>query len=231
MITTIICTVFYWIGLADFNQQADEFFKTYVEDGQVKYQELSANPQPIQDLYKQLSDISLEEISAAERKAFYINAYNLITIYQIVERFPVGSPMDILGFFDTIKHDVAGESLTLNELEKERLFARHFDARLHFVLVCAAKSCPSLANFAYRAENLDTQLEEKTKQALNDPNFIRVNSRKQQVAVSKIFEWYKEDFLKESSSLIAYINQYRDKPISTQFTVAFYEYNWQLNQL
>lgn len=231
MIITIICTLFSWISLADFNQQADEFFKTYVEDGQVKYKKLANDPQPIQHLYKMVNETSLDGISPAERKSFYINAYNLITIYQIVKDYPVNSPMDIPGFFDEIRHGVAGEQLTLNQLEKEHLFVHHFDPRLHFVLVCAAKSCPALAEFAYTADKLDQQLEEKTRQALNDPNFIRVNSKKQEVAVSKIFEWYKDDFLKENPSLLAYINRYRDKPISTQYTVAFYEYSWQLNQL
>ena len=49
------------------------------------------------------------------------------------------------------------------------------DPRLHFVLVCGAISCPKIASFAYTPENLEAMLEERTKLALNNDEFIQVN--------------------------------------------------------
>ncbi|MGB3586410.1 MAG: DUF547 domain-containing protein, partial [Tunicatimonas sp.] len=168
--------------------------------------------------------------SDAEKKAFYINAYNIVTIYQIIQIYPVKSPMNINGFFDKNKHQVAGKSLTLNQLEKERLLKDHFDARAHFVLVCAAMSCPPLASFAYQADQLDQQLEERTRQALNSPEFIRVDKSKKKVHISKIFDWYKGDFTKNQASVLQYINQYRDEKIPESYKVGYYEYSWALNE-
>ena len=230
MIPNIICLLFTWISLSTFSQEADALLEKYVQDGKVDYQALAAQPQRLETLYAQMGEVSLEGASAVERKAFYINAYNLLTIYQIVQHYPVDSPMDISGFFDKIKHQVAGEKLTLNELEKGRLLKQFFDPRLHFALVCAAESCPALASFAYKAEKLDQQLEEITRKTLNDPNFIRLKSGKREVAISKIFEWYKADFLQKSSSLLDYINCYRETSIPTGYSVSFYEYDWRLNQ-
>jgi len=118
----------------------------------------------------------------------------------------------------------------LNELEKGRLFKQYFDPRLHFALVCAAKSCPTLASFAYQADQLAQQPEEITRQTLNDPAFIRMQPGKKEVAISKILEWYREDFLREAPSLLDYINHYREKSIPARFSVNLYEYDWQLNQ-
>ena len=161
-------------NLSEFTEAANDLLEEHVETGMVDYKAINNSPKGVNQLYEQIGSTSLENASDAEKKAFYINAYNIVTIYQIIENYPVKSPMDVDGFFDKKKHKVAGESLTLNELEKERLLKNHFDPRLHFVLVCAAKSCPSLASFAYQADELEEQLEEKTHEALNNPDFIRV---------------------------------------------------------
>lgn len=216
-------------GLPELTEVTNHFLEEHVESGMVDYKAMHQNPSRIQQLYEQIGSTSLENASDVEKKAFYINAYNILTIYQIVQNYPVKSPTDVEGFFDNMKHQVAGESLTLDQVEKERLMKNHFDPRLHFVLVCAAKSCPPLASFAFQADQLDEQLDERTREALNNPDFIRVNKNQKKVEVSQIFEWYKQDFTKESSSILAYINQYRDEEIPSSYQVSFYKYDWALN--
>jgi hypothetical protein len=138
--------------------------------------------------------------------------------------------MEVKGFFDQKKHKVAGELFTLNELEKKKLLEPYHDPRIHFVLVCAAVSCPPLASFAYRADRLDEQLDEKTRQALNSNSFVRVKKDQNKVELSKILDWYQSDFTRNSPSLIAYVNLYRDQKIPTHYQVNYYEYNWELNE-
>lgn len=215
--------------LSELTTEVDDLLGERVSNGLVDYEAIADNPAQIKQLYQQIGEISLDEASDAEKKAFYINAYNIIAIHQIIQNYPVKSPMDIEGFFDTKKHRVAGKSLTLNELEKEQLLKDHFDPRAHFVLVCAAMSCPPLADFAYQAEELDDQLEEKTRQALNNADFVRVDQKGKKVLVSKIFDWYQPDFTKDSSSVLAFINRYRDEKIPQSYRVDYYEYDWSLN--
>lgn len=225
---SVLALILSSVNLAEFTESTNQLLDSHVEDGLVDYQALAKEPGSVKALYQQIGDMSLAGASDAEKKAFYINAYNIITIYQIIQNYPVKSPMDINGFFDKKKHQVAGESLTLNQLEKERLLKNHFDPRAHFVLVCAALSCPPLADFAYQAEQLDEQLEEKTRQALNNPDFIRVNQSQKKVLISKIFDWYKSDFT-NNQSVLEYINQYRDEEIPNSYQLDYYEYNWSLN--
>ena len=215
---------------ADFTQEADRFLSKYVKDGLVDYRKVKQQMDEINALYQQIGQASLEDADNMEKKAFYLNAYNLIVIRQIAAQYPVASPMDIEGFFDQQKHKVAGEMLTLDALEKQKLLQTYQDARIHFVLVCAAVSCPPLASYAFTADNLEQQMDERARLALNDAEFIRVNSGQKKVEVSQILDWYKSDFLREASSLLAYINRYRDKKIPASYELTYYEYNWQLNE-
>ena len=213
-----------------FTQEADAFLGRRVSEGQVDYEGIKNDPSRINQLYQQIGEMSLETASEEEKKAFYINAYNIATIHQVIESYPVQSPNDVKGFFDQKKHPIAGEQLTLNELEKQKLLEPYQDPRIHFVLVCAAVSCPPLADFAYQADKLDEQLDEKTRQALNNDAFIRVNEGQKKVALSQIFEWYQSDFTREAASPIAYVNQYRDEKIPEDYQVSYYPYDWALNK-
>ncbi|MEM9834533.1 MAG: DUF547 domain-containing protein [Bacteroidota bacterium] len=232
IIVAALVTVYSLIpqSISEFTKGVNELLENRVSDGLVDYEAIANDPAKINQLYKEVGSASLEGASDAEKKAFYINAYNVVTIYQVIQNYPVKSPMNIKGFFDNNKHEVAGEMFTLNQLEKEHLLKHHFDARLHFVLVCAALSCPPLADFAYQADQLDQQIEEKTLQALNNPEFIQVNKSKKKVLVSKIFDWYKSDFTKNQASVLQYINQYRDEKIPESYKLGFYEYDWGLNR-
>ena len=217
-------------GITPFTEEANTLLSDQVSAGKVDYQAIKNDHRRIDALYQQIGDLSLDGISDAEKKAFYINAYNIITIYQVVENYPVKSPQEVDGFFDQKKHTVAGESLTLNELEKKKLLEPYQDPRVHFVLVCAATSCPPLADFAYEADQLDEQLDQKTRQALNNDQFIRVKEDQNSVEISKIFEWYQDDFIRKTASPLAFINQYRDKKIPSTYRVDYYEYDWTLNR-
>ena len=229
LIGTILAYGLSFTNISEFTEGTNQLLESSVEDGRVDYKALSNNADQVKQLYQQVGSISLQGASDAEKKAFYINAYNIITIHQIIQNYPVKSPMDIDGFFDKKKHQVAGESLTLNQLEKERLLKNHFDPRAHFVLVCAAVSCPPLADFAYQADQIDQQIKQKTEEALNNPEFIRVDKSKKKVYISKIFDWYKADFTKNEASVLQYINQYRDEKIPESYRVGYYEYDWGLN--
>ena len=226
----LITTLLSALSVATFTEQTGAFLGDRVSDGKVDYAGVSQNRSQIDKLYQQIGEMSLKGTSDAEKKAFYINAYNIITIHQIAEHYPVKSPMDVKGFFDQKKHSVAGEQFTLNELEKKKLLEPYQDPRIHFVLVCAAVSCPPLADFAYQADQLDEQLDEKTRQALNSNSFVRVKKDQKKVELSKIFEWYQSDFTRDQPSLIAYVNRYRDQKIPASYQVKHYDYDWSLNQ-
>ena len=105
-----------------FNSQANQFFATNVDsEGQVDYAGIKAQPQQLNQLVKLIADTDLETLQADNLKAFEINAYNLLVIKGIIDRYPVESPLTIAGFFDGIKYSVGGNSLTLNAVSYTHL--------------------------------------------------------------------------------------------------------------
>lgn len=207
--------------------KSDHFFQQNVEDGLVNYKQIGKNVAEIHELVNYVSNTDLGSYDSMEKLAFYINAYNLLVIRQILDHYPVKSPMDISGFFDVQKHLVAGEKLTLNDLENKKV-RTYKDARIHFVLVCAAMGCPKLANFSYQATKLENQLTRQTMLALNDPAFLRRHDS--DVQLSEIFNWYRQDFGESDKDLVIFINKYRKNHLPENSKLAYYTYDWSLNE-
>lgn len=218
-------------SLAQFTDRADAFLASYVEEGNVAYRIIKDDMVEINALYELIGTVDISQADDTERKAFYINAYNLIVIRQIATYYPMKSALDQNGFFDKVKHKVAGESLTLDQIEKGKVILKYRDPRVHFAFSCAAKGCPPLANFAFRADKLEQQLEVRTRFALRDMRFVRFNLDRGTVLLSKIFEWYHKDFTQTEESVIAYINKYRNKEVPAHFEIEYFAYDWGLNEL
>lgn len=215
-------------GVQEFTNAADGFFKSFVTYGKVDYEAVKAEGKSLNALVQMIASQSKSELTGNKGKSFYINAYNVLVIKSVVDKFPIEGPLAVPGFFKGTKHSIAGEKLTLEQIEKNRLSAKE-DPRLHFALVCAANGCPKLANYAFTSTSLNAQLDKITRQAVNNKYFIKVDDAKGTVKLSQIFEWYAADF-KSAGSNLAYINQYRSVPIPSSYSSSFYTYDWRLNQ-
>lgn len=210
-----------------FFSDANQFFAQHVEQGLIDYSAIQAKPQELEALQSQIAKFNLDGADDNVSQAFLINAYNILVVAQVVENYPLESPLAVAGFFDRTKYTVAGEQFTLNELEKDRLLKRFGDPRFHFVLVCGALDCPPIIAEAYLPNTLEEQLERQTRLALNDAEFVRVEE--QGVELSQIFEWYASDFGGNKASSVAFINAYRETSLPDT-KVSFYAYDWSLNE-
>lgn len=207
------------------------FLAKFVDaDGNVNYAAIKRNPLELNGLLKRVESFDAASAKPADREAFYLNAYNLLVIGEVVKRFPLESVQKVPGFFDKNPVKVAGESLTLNELETQKLRQPYSDPRVHFALVCGAKGCPRLSRAAYVGNQLDGQLTVQARKVLQDPAFIRVDAKAHKVQLSQIFKWYEADFKGTGKTGVTYVNQYREgKPIPSTYGVDYYAYDWALN--
>ena len=215
-----------------FSAATSAFLQKYVNvDGNVNYAAIKKQPIELTTLLQTVRSFDEKAASAAERKAFYLNAYNLTVIGAVVEKYPLASVMKVPGFFDKSQFTVAGEQMTLNDLETNKLRKPYNDPRIHFALVCAAKGCPRLSREAYAAPTLDAQLTAQAKRVLTNSTFIRPDAGAKKVLVSELFKWYADDFKASGAALIPYLNQYRTAaPIPAGYTVDYYPYDWSLNK-
>lgn len=210
-----------------FFNKVDDFLKVHVSNGLIDYG--SVNKPELNDLIDRINKADLSGLDDLSNQAFYINAYNLNVINKVIEHYPIASVLDQNGFFDKGKIMVANSSLTLNQLEKEKLLNKYKDPRFHFVLVCGAVGCPPITNFAYTPEKLVAQLNKQTRLAINDVNFIKYAVGNLQV--SEIFKWYADDFGSNSEQIIEFINTYRNTNIPTTDKIKYYPYDWKLNNI
>jgi len=215
--------------LETFFSKTNTFLGEHVKNGKVAYADINKDTSALNELLKIAEGITVKVSDAKNYQAFWINAYNLSVIKGIIDNYPTKSPLDDKGFFDKTTYSLAGKNITLNHIENKLLRAKFNDARFHFVLVCGALGCPPLINKAYMPNTLEAQLETQTKIAING-SFLKVNTKKKTVEVSEIMKWYKDDFTKDGTSEIDFINKYRTEQITDNFKFSYFTYNWSLNK-
>lgn len=180
-----------------------------------------------------LGDAAPAAMTADEKKAFYINAYNAIAIETLLEN-PGRKITDISGAFNRMKHRVGGEMLTLDDIENRLRGMR--DARIHFAIVCASKSCPPLAPRAYTAAGLNEALDRQGRAFFNDPAKNVVDRSQGRVALSKIFHWDRKEFERDGGTLLKFVSRYARDASTASWLATFTKdpdflaYDWSPNQ-
>jgi hypothetical protein len=180
-----------------------------------------------------IGDARPSEMAADEKKAFYINAYNVVAIQTLLDN-PGKKITDTDGAFNKIKHKVGGEMLTLDDIENKLREGK--DARIHFAIVCASRSCPPLAPKAYRAEGLSETLDKQGRLFVNDPTKNIIDKSKNRVSLSMIFNWNRKEFERDGGTLQKYVAKYVNDPATAAWLASlttepdFLQYDWNPNQ-
>ncbi|MEW6737235.1 MAG: DUF547 domain-containing protein, partial [Acidobacteriota bacterium] len=176
----------------------DALLAKYVRNGRVDYQRWYTATEDRHKLDQFVAALADKEItsglSRAEQQAIWLNGYNAIVIKEIFAHYPIDSVRSVPGFFKELKTTVAGQQLSLDEIETT-IRQQFADPRIHFVLVCGAKGCPALQPFAYQAAKLEEQLDQVTHEFLaNQERGLRYQEKQNRLYLSNIFQWYAEDF-------------------------------------
>ncbi len=177
-----------------------------------------------------------------QQMAFLINAYNAFTIEKVLTRYPdIRSIWDFGKVFGNPFKDrfftLFGKPFSLDDIEHGVLRKNYKEPRVHYAVNCAAVGCPMLREEAYVAERLDRQLEEQAVRFLSDRSRNRAGSGGSgaRLEVSKIFDWFKEDFEPRNAYFMRYASVLSDDPQSQKLVaqggapLSFLEYDWSLN--
>lgn len=181
-----------------------------------------------------------------QRFAFWINVYNAYTLDLVLDDYPVDSIKDIGSLFTSVwdqrfiplaGFDPGGKDreLSLNDVEHEIMRERFEDARLHAAVNCASISCPPLRAEAFVAARLDEQLDAQVRDWLADPTRNRLDAKREELKLSKIFDWYAEDFERDAGSVQAWVARFAPEPeaawIDDDTKVRYLDYDWSLNDV
>ena len=193
-----------------------------------------------------------------QRLAFWVNIYNTAVIHGVIELGLEKSVKEVPGFFNRVIYEIGSLRFTLNEMEHGILRGNRrppygllkpfqkkdqrivfsitpLDPRIHFALVCGARSCPPIG--FYEAEQVDLQLQLAAESFINSPQ-VNISPQEETIFISKIFKWYKSDFGGSDSALIDLFLRFLDNGEHKSFLqenrdsvqIRYQPYDWKLNE-
>lgn len=211
----------------------DRLLQEYVSSsGKVNYKGMKTKMDTLDKYLMELRNTSpASDWSRNEKKAYYINAYNAYTLKFVLTKYPLKSVKDASfsgkDIWNVRLVKLGTKTYNLQQVEND-ILRKMGDARIHFAINCASYSCPRLWNHAYTADNVSSRMTRLTKEYINNPKHNIITEKK--IKISKIFEWYSSDFIKDDQTLIQYLNKYSKVQISPNAKVEYLPYNWSLNE-
>lgn len=167
--------------------------------------------------------------SKAEALAWYLNAYNAWILHNILAKYPTKGPLDGEAlFFHANRIVISGQKTSFNDLEQKVIRPTFKEPRVHFSLNCASASCPPLNARPFEAGALDADLD-RLARAFIKGKAIQIAEGGKTVRLSKIFDWYAEDF-GGKDKVIEYVNGYRGSILPDAPKIQFMDYDWSLNE-
>ncbi len=247
----------------DYGSYSATLGKYVDDDGMVGYEALEVDREKLDAFATSLAGLSprvYDKWTDAEKIAFWINAYNGLTLKAILDhypiepsfiaslRFPKNSIRQISGVWDKLEFRVMGAEMTLDEIEHSRLRRDFNEPRIHVALVCAAIGCPSLRSEPFEADRLDAQLDDQTTRFLRNPHKFRIDRSEGRVYISPIFDWFGDDFVrtygtnakfdghkKSERAVLNFISGYlsvsdAEYLSSGDYDIEYLDYDWSLNE-
>lgn len=211
---------------SDINVYQQLLTKYVDQNGKVNYNGLKKDIALLEKYTNSLSDDPIFEAgNKKEKLALWINTYNAYTLLLVTKNYPVQSIKDVYNGkpWDEIWIRIGKKKYSLNQIENDVIRPQFDEPRIHFVLNCAAKSCPPLLNKALTAQNFESSM------ALATKNFIRSTENElaeKKVNLSSVFDWYREDF----GNVISFLNQYAPIKIAPNAKISYKKYDWSLNK-
>ena len=201
-----------------------------------------AEKKNLQAYLHDMQSINPLNFNKAEQKAYWINLYNSLTVNLILNNYPLksitklGDSIFSFGPWDDDMAKINGVELSLNDIEHTILRPIFKDPRIHYAVNCASYSCPNLAGQAFTSSNTQQLLESGARDYVNHVRGVSFEG--EDLLMSSIYHWYKDDFGGEDKSLLAHFKQYALPELKAKL-IKFersdgdieHSYDWALNEV
>ena len=209
----------------------------YVDtQGRVNFEELAKHPEDLHHYVRYVSETSPDRHpdkfpTREERIAFYLNSYNALSMYNIID---AGVPESLSGLkkfniFFLRKFTIGGEVMSLYRYESD-FIRKQGEERVHFALNCMSVGCPILPQKPFEGASLNKTLDEAAEFFFSEARNLRIDTEKKKLFLSEILKFYTDDFLKKAPSLNAYVNLHRKEKVPLDYDVEFIPYDWTVNR-
>jgi len=223
----------------------NDFLARYIQPGEdginrVRYSRVSDNDrQQLGSYIGSLEKLPVRQFNSQQQLAYWVNLYNALTVYVVLQHYPVNGIRDIdisPGFFANGPWGkklltIEGQNVSLNDIEHRILRPIWQDPRLHYVLNCASLGCPNLPNEAIHADIIEAVLEQSAAAYVNHPRGVKFKNGR--LYVSSIYSWFRNDFGASDTAVINHLKHYASPELSDRLfaveRISGYDYNWSLN--
>lgn len=194
----------------------------------------------LQEYLAALQATDIDRLARPEQRAFWINLYNALTVETVLAHYPVSSIRDIRispGLFASGPWGrklarVAGEALSLDDIEHRILRPIWSDPRIHYAVNCASLGCPDLQDEPYSAARTDAQLDAAASAFVNHPRGVSLENGR--LRISSIYDWFRDDFGGDDAAVIAHLARHAGPDLRARLggvaRVSGYFYDWALNR-
>lgn len=223
----------------------DQLLNKYVdEDGMVDYSGWHESDQDRELLVTYINSLSRVNPALESKReavlAFWINAYNAVTVEGILDVYPTSSIRNhtpkLAGYniWKDLKLLVGPGAYSLNSIEHD-ILRKMDEPKIHFAIVCASIGCPRLLNQAYTADRLDDQLKTNSADFFSRQQNLQISSDGQTLKLSALIQWFGADFGKDTREQLRYLSPYFPENARTLisrggFRVGYLDYDWNLNE-
>lgn len=224
-------------GIAFDHSKFDAVIKKRVsEGGWIDYASLKTDTTQLDAYIASLEKAPFDDLGRNEKLALLIDAYNACTLRLILDHYPVKSIKDIPDAkrWADKRWKIAGNTWSLNQIEHEQIRPKFREPRVHFALVCAAIGCPPLRAEAYTGAKIEEQLADQARYVHAHDRWFRFDSVTGVLRLTKLYDWYGDDFKQIGGSALAYAAKY-SKELQTALDakkspqLEWLDYDWRLN--
>lgn len=181
-------------------------------EGRVDFASLAAQGNDLERFLRQAAALPAAELTAMEpsqRLGFWLDVFHAGVLRAVARNYPIEGDLLLsipfpansvkqihrLKFFRREQLLVAGERITLQEIEEQKIWGEARDPRALFVMYRAAKSSPPMQRAPYYGSAMDARLDLQVRAFLASQRGLRWNAERRILALSRLFEWNEERLL------------------------------------
>jgi uncharacterized protein DUF547 len=231
----------------------DRLMRKYVDGrGLVDYKGLKSELEALKTFNDQISAVSPHSHpqqfkDGGEQLRYWMTTYNAWVLYIAASEYPSKSSLwNFLGIFRNREIKLGGKQMKLGDLEHKIIRAGYKDPQIHFYINCGAASCPALGQGAIPQLKTLEALDDSARRFINDPKNVKCEAAAKRLYLSKIFDWFEDDFLNylkekrgdQTPHIAQYIALYLDGPSREELQktpldeirVSYFSYDKSLNE-
>lgn len=198
-----------------------------------------ANLDMLKQYIKRMSTINIHNYNRNEQLAYWLNLYNALTIQIVADYYPIDCIDDVnispglfsIGPWGAQVVTVAGTPLSLDDIQNRIIRPIWNDPRTHYALNDATIGAANLRKEAFQGTAIEEQLNQAAEEYINSLRGVQVIEGK--LIVSKIYDWYIDDFGGNEQALIKHLLVYAKEPLRNHLQVVSsvntHIYNWHIN--